>query len=95
MSFKEIMPHQFFFFVTVVATDSFTSCFQLEDKQPFYYFPDKENAQKQNGRLKGQCTSTKGSTFKVKNLQYADNEVFLSNNKNDLERLTQDYTGIS
>ncbi len=57
-----------FLFAMMAAMDSFTTSFQLEDKPTFHYFPQKKNAQKQNGRLKGQCVNAKGTTFEVENL---------------------------
>jgi hypothetical protein len=78
-----------FLFVMMAATDSFTASFQLEDKPTFHYFPEKKNVQKQNGRLKGQCVNTKGTTFEVGNLLYVDDGAFICNNRRDLERLTQ------
>jgi hypothetical protein len=76
-------------FILMAATDSFTPSFQLEDKPTFHYFPEKKNAHKQNGRLKGKCTNAKGTTFAIENLLYVDDGAFLCNNRNDLERLTQ------
>ncbi len=66
-----------FLFVMMAATDSFTPAFKLDDKPTFNYFPDKANAHKQNGRLKGQCPNAKGITFKIKNLLYVDDGAFI------------------
>ncbi len=79
-----------FLFVMMAATDSFTSTFQLDDKPTFNYFPDKANARRQNGRLKGQCPKAKGVTFEIENLLYVDDGVFICNTRSDLERLTQE-----
>lgn len=44
----------------------------------------------QKGRLKDQCTKAKGTTFEVENLLYIYDGAFLFNNRNDLERFTQE-----
>jgi len=61
-----------FLFVMMVATDSFMSAFQLEDKLTFNYFPIKANARKQNGRLKGQCTRAALSKSKTYYMSMAE-----------------------
>ncbi len=78
-----------FLFVMMAATDSFTTSFQLKDKLTFHYFPEKKKAHKQNGRLKGRRINKKGTTFEVENLLYVYDGTFICNNRNNLERLTQ------
>lgn len=45
-----------FLFLMMVATGSFRSVFQLEEKHIFHYFPDHKHPDKQKGRLKEQST---------------------------------------
>ncbi len=54
-----------FLFLIMAATDSFRSVFILEDKPMLHYFPDHEDPDKQNGRLKGQSKKPKAKPFRL------------------------------
>jgi hypothetical protein len=80
-----------FLFLMMVATGSFRSVFQLEEKHIFHYFPDHKHPDKQKGRLKEQSTKAEGQTFEVSNVLYVvddDGAFFCCTQRNYPEAYT-------